>query len=154
MAIVKDKIVLGTLAGILSNVVVTIIDIVFYHLGVNQFVHFHIAASAFFPSSEVYNTSALIIGAVADFALAAFLGVVIAYTLYFTGSDYFYIKGIGVGLTFWLLIYGIVLRLKIARIDPIDSGTNLVHLTIHLILGFLSSWIIAKHGMQTRKSHW
>jgi len=152
MVKVKDKVALGTIAGILSNVIVTIIDIVFYKLDVIKFLHFHIAASVYFPISEVHTLPALIVGAIADFTLAAYLGVIIVYTLFYTGTDYSYVKGLGIVFAFWLFIYGIIERLNIARIDPTDPGTNLVHLAIHIILGLLTSWIIVKHGIPLNKN--
>jgi hypothetical protein len=148
---VKDKIVLGIIAGIVSNVFVTIIDISFYMLNINKYLHFHVAASAYFPESQVYTVPAIIIGVTADFTLAAFLGVITTYILFYTGTDYFYVKGLGVALIFWQFFYGIFLRLGIARIDPTDSGTNLVHFAIHLILGLLTSWIIARHGILSKQ---
>jgi hypothetical protein len=144
---IKDKITLGVIAGILANTIVSIIDIVFYKLNVNKFIHFHIAASTYFNVSDVYTVPALIVGAISDFTVVAFLGVIIVYTLFYTGTDFYYVKGLLVVLVYWLMIYGIFLRLEIARIDPTDPGTNLVHLALHIMLGLLTSWIITKHGI-------
>lgn len=144
---IKDKITLGAAAGILANLITSIIDIVLYKLNINKFIHFHIAASAYFPVRDVNTLPALIIGGISDFTVAAVFGVIIVYILFLTGTDYFYVKGLMVSLLYWLLLYGMILRLNIARIDPTDPGTNLVHLATHIILGLLISWIVTKHGI-------
>ncbi len=147
MVKIQDKLTLGVAAGILSNFVVEIIDYVFYLLGVNKWHHFHIAAATYFKLSDANTLPAIIIGAINDFSIAAILGIFIIYILYYTGTDYFYVKGIGVTIVFWLLIYGMLLRFGVSRINPTDPGTNSVHLAVHIILGFLTSWIIVKHGI-------
>ncbi|NLI93993.1 MAG: hypothetical protein GX434_17890 [Peptococcaceae bacterium] len=149
---IKDKVILGIAAGTLANIIVSVIDIIFYKLNVNKYIHFHIAASAYFLESDVHTLPALIVGIISDFTIAAFLGILIVYILFVTGTDYFYLKGLIVVLVFWLFIYGIILRLKIARIDPIDAGTNLVHLSTHIMLGLITSWFIKKHGIPANKN--
>lgn len=144
---VKDKITLGIIAGILSNIFVSIIDILCYKLNISQFIHIHIVASAYFPVSDIHTIPALIVGTISDFIIAAFFGVMIVYVLFFTGTDFLYVKGLFFVLVYWLMIYGLIRRLNIARIDPTDPGTNLVHLAIYILLGLLTSWLIAKHGI-------
>jgi hypothetical protein len=144
---IKDKLTLGIAAAIIANIIVSIIDLVCYKLNINQFNRFQIAASPYFQVPDVDTIPAIIVGIIADFSVAAFFGVIMVYILFYTGADFYYVKGLFVALIFWLILYGIVLRLNIARIDPVDPGTNLVHLAIHLILGLLTAWIITKHGI-------
>lgn len=143
---IRDKITLGIITGMLANFVITILDIAFYFLDVNEYLHIHIAASAYFPLERIHSIPALIVGTITDFSIGAILGIIIVYTLFYTGTDFYYIKGISIPLLFWILIYGMVLRLNIGRIDPTDAGTNLVHLSLHIILGFLIAWFTVKHS--------
>ncbi len=153
MVKVKDKVTTGVIAGILSNIVITIFDYFFYILDIVKYLHIHIAASVYFPVANVHTAPALIIGTITDYSLAAFLGVIVVYTLFYTGIDYFYVKGAGIAVIFYMVVYGAALRLNIARIDPTDPGTNLVHSAIHIILGILAAWIIVKHGHFLKKNH-
>lgn len=108
----------------------------------------HIAASAYFKISDVHTLPALITGAINDYFIASAMGVAIIYFLYLTGTDFFWIKGASIGGAWWLFAFGIVLRTKIGRIDPTDPGTNLYHITEHLLLGILIAWLITKYAKE------
>ena len=148
---IKDKYTFSILASILANIPINILDYIFYYIGINKFHMWHIAASAYFKITEVDTIPALIIGAISDYSTAALMGILIMYLLFFTGTEYYWIKGISVGSAWWLFAFGVILRTKVGRIDPIDSGTNLYHIFEHLLLGALIAWIIKKYGKQLLK---
>ena len=74
------------------------------------------------------------------------LGLTIVLLLSYTGTAYFWLKGISVGLFSWLLIYGVILRMEVGRIEPLDPATNLINLAEHLLLGGLISYFIMHYG--------
>ncbi len=143
---IKDKFFVGVLAGILANATENIFNYLGYYTGFSKYFIWHIAASAYFPITEVKTTPALIIGMFTDYTVAAGLGVITVYLLYLTGNDYYLFKGLLVSGFAWLFVFGVVLRTKIGRIDPTDSGTNLINLGGHILLGLLISIIIIKIG--------
>jgi len=139
---INDLFIAGALSGIIANIPINIFDYILYRLKINKIFIWHISASAFVEKKDIKNITGLFIGAVDDYTMAAIKGVFIAYLLYFTGTEFYIIKGIGAGLFFWLCFFGIILRLKIARIDPVEPATNLTHLTWHILLGGLTAWLI------------
>lgn len=62
---------------------------------------------------DIKSIPALISGIMTHYNLITVLGVVICYFLYYTGIDYFWLKGIGVALIFRLVVYGIMLRVNV-----------------------------------------
>mgnify|MGYP006270922929 CR=1 FL=1 len=143
---VKDKYTLSIVATLIANTIKNIIDYSLYVLDITEHSIYQIAASAYFSVADTRTLPALIVGIFTDYAVAMILGLLIVYVLYYTSSDYFLVKGISVGLLSWLLVFGIILRMKVGRIDPVDPATNLVNLIEHLLLGALIAFFIVKYG--------
>ncbi|ADL13053.1 hypothetical protein [Acetohalobium arabaticum] len=145
---IKDKYFSGIMTGILINIPINILDYIFYLLNINQYHMWQIAASAYFRIQDVDTVPALIVGAISDYSTAILLAITIVYLLSITGTDYFWAKGLSVGGIWWLFAFGVMLRIKIGRIDPIDAGTNLYHVSEHMLFGVLVAWIITKYGQE------
>jgi len=100
----------------------------------------------YIEKKDLHTPAGLIIGAAADYIMGGVKGVVLAYLIYFTGWDFYLFKGIAVGLLFWLICFGLILRLNIAGIDPVEPGTNLTHLSWHILLGVTNALLILQLG--------
>lgn len=142
----KDKYSFAIFAAVLANIPMNILDYIFYTLDINQYHMWHIAASSYFKVKDTGTIPALITGAITDYSAASIIGIAILCLLYFTGTDYFWLKGLSVGAGSWLFAFGIILRRHVSRIDPVDPGTNLYHITEHYLLGLLIACIIVKYG--------
>jgi len=143
---IKDKYSFGILASVLANIPINILDYFFYLIDINEYHMWQIAASAYFKVEATHTIPALITGAITDYSTAGIMGLSILYLLYFTGTEHFWLKGLSIGAIWWLFSFGVILRTKIGRIDPIDPGTNLYHIAEHFFLGFFIAWIINKYG--------
>ena len=151
MVKINDKYAFGIFASIIANIPINILDYFFYSIDINKYHMWHIAASAYFKVADTDTIPGLITGAFTDYFTASIMGVTIIYLLYFTGTEYFWLKGLSVGAGWWLFAFGVILRSKIGRIDPIDPGTNLYHIFEHVSLGILIAWIINKYGKRILK---
>ena len=149
--IITDKFFLGVISGILANIIENIYNYTSYFFNLTKYFIWHIAASAYFQIPDVKTMPALVVGMFTDYAIAAGMGIATVYLLYLTGEDFWFVKGLSVSSLSWLFVFGIILRLKIGRIDPIDAGTNLVNLIGHILLGILIPFIIIKLGEDTVK---
>lgn len=47
-------------------------------------------------------------------------------------------------MIFWIFLFGIILKLNIARIKPLDAKTNIAHFIGHALAGLLISYLIIK----------
>ena len=144
----KDKYSFAILAAVIANIPINILDYIFYALDINQYHMWHIAASSYFKTQDTGTIPALITGAITDYSTASIIGIAIIYLLYFTGTEYFWLKGLSIGAGSWLFAFGFILRKHVSRIDPVDPGTNLYHIAEHYLLGFLIAWIITKYGSE------
>lgn len=141
---IKDKYTFGIIAGVLANIPITILDYIFYLIGINKYQMWQIAASVYLNNTN--TIAALIIGIFTDFSVVSMMGIVVIYLLYFTGTEYYWLKGLSMGAVGWVFAFGVFLRTQIVRIDPVDAGTNFYHVVEHLLLGVLIAWISVKYG--------
>ena len=139
---INDVFTASAVAGIVANIPVVILSYVLYRLNINKVFVWHIAATMFIENKDVNTAPGIILGAISDFVVAGFKGVIIGYLLYFTGFSFYLFKGLTVSLLFWILVFGFILRMKITGWDPVDPATNLVHLAWHIILGLLTAYFI------------
>lgn len=141
---IGDKITLGAVSGIISSLIVDIINYFSFILNLHKWHLVHISASVYFKVKDVGTLPALFVGVITHFTVCAILGIVVCYTLYYTGTDFYWLKGIGACLVFWLLVFGIMLRVNIGRIDPTDAATNVFYVSAHIMRGWLVAYLITK----------
>ena len=141
---IKDKVFLGFLSAVFATASLNIVDWISVWLKANKWHIWQIAGSLYFNTSDLHTIPALFLGAMAHTSIMAFAGVVICFLLYYTGRDFYLIKGFGVLMIRWIFLFGIILRLNIARIKPLDVGTNISHFVGHAAAGLLISYFITK----------
>ena len=144
---IKDRVILGAFSGALSTTLLNFLDFLSIILHTNEWHIWQIAGSLFFTQEELKTIIALVLGGITHTTLTSCVGVVICYILFFTGRSLYIIKGIGVFLLFWIILFGGTLRLGITSISqPLGVPTNFAHFTGHLLDGILTSFFIIKFG--------
>ena len=145
MTEIKNKFLLGAVAGIAANIIINILDYILYFFNFSEYLALHIAASIYFPIGELKTIEAVIFGLVLDYILAIILGIATVYFLHYTGTDLFIVKGIAIGTISTLLVDGLLLEVVEDTVDAFDPE----HLTHHLLLGVLIAWFCIKFGQIT-----
>jgi len=128
----KDKVLVGAIIGVLANTVKLTFNYIAYLLGFTKVVFWQIAASRFLEKEDVFTSSAYLIGAVADFTVTAALGIVFIYVLVFIGKENLWLRGVGAGLSTWVFLFGTLLGQSAIHQEP--SGI-MVTLVAHLLYG-------------------
>ncbi|MBM7625076.1 hypothetical protein [Sporohalobacter salinus] len=144
---VRDKYSMGIIAGLIANTVGTVLNYISYYFGLTKYLPSHIASATFLPKSKVNCFLGLTIGLFADYGVAIFFGITITYLLYYTGTDYMWLKGISVSLLYWLLLFGMGLQFGLSKINPSQLNTNLIFLIHHILLGIIVVWVISKYDL-------
>ncbi|MFW6016781.1 MAG: hypothetical protein ACOCRK_10115 [bacterium] len=145
---IKDKYVLGIIVGIIANFIRNIFNIIFYILKINLYLPRQLAAATFIPADMVDTHGGMIIGIFADYGVAIFIGIFIVYLLYYVGIEFTLIKGISIGIFFWINLFGMMLRYNLSEINPVDINTNLIFLVNHILLGAIIAWLAVKLGKE------
>ena len=143
---IKDRIFLGGISGIIGNIPKNIFIFILYYFGIAKQPLWKVAASLYFPADKITILNILTLGLVTDYLIAGLFGILLVLILSYTGKDYYLFKGIGLGITFWVGLYGLLVGTSLTSIDPNTFGTNAAQLGAHIILGLVSSWFIVRTG--------
>ena len=146
---IKDKVFLGCISAVLATTTLNVIDLISVLLRVNKWHIWQIAASLYFKPDALNTLPALLIGAFTHTSIMSLAGVIICYLLYYSGKDYYLLKGFGVLMIFWIFLFGFTLRMGLARIKPVDAGTNIAHFIGHAAAGLLISYLIIRLADET-----
>lgn len=137
----KDKVVTGTVTGLLADSIKLSFNYVAFRLHFATVTFWQIAASRFLGKDSLYKPIAYLIGAVTDLTVTSIVGVLFIYFLHYTGRDYIWLKGIGFGLTIWVLLLGTLLTQSQVKLNltPFDIVvTFIAHLIYGLSLAFIA----------------
>lgn len=147
---ITDKFFLGFVTGVIAKTVMFIVDLIAYLLKFDDQFFWYIAASPFVPLNQLTSPSAIVIGLISDYAVALSLGIIVVYLLHYTGTDYFYLKGLTVGLIYWLM-YGLLLNIQVIRIRPATTAASSINLLLHILIGIVSAKVAVTYGKKVFK---
>jgi len=131
----KDKVLAGAIIGILSSIVKLTVNYLGYLLGFTKVVFWQITAARFLDKNDLFTPAAYLIGGVADFTVAAALGVAFLYIIGFLGKENLWLRGIGMGLATWVFLFGTLLGQTGVNAIPQEPSGILVTLAAHFVFG-------------------
>jgi hypothetical protein len=133
--VLKDKIVIGILVGLLADAVKLTFNFISFKLDFTPVVFWQLVAGAVLEMEDVFTPVGILIGGIADIIMTMLFGVIFIYIIYLTGRENLWIKGIGFGMLVWVsffvIVSGVLLRGKIL---PLPSGI-LVTIVAHFLYG-------------------
>lgn len=142
-----DTIAIGSIAGLAGTALMT-----FYHwmlrlIGFKFIEPWETAANIILNRNLIHTPIGYLIGFLGQFILGSIFGITVAYTLRFTGKDFFWLKGFGVGAVIWLGSVGLFMRLlRLELAGRGQSFTNMLTIIDFIVLGTISSIIITKYA--------
>jgi len=136
----KDRFVAGGIAGLVASITCDIVGVIYKSLGWTDRTFNDYATIVL--TNEIYSDQGfwgLILSIISHAAVCMIFGVVFAYLIMFTSSNYLYLKGLGYSLVIWLLLnaFGTILKLPLFENMPL----NVAYLTLStaLIYGFMTA---------------
>lgn len=144
--LLKNKTMLGALAGLISGLIKDVIDLLFYFLKISNNLFGYLASGIFIKPKIAHSAIGIIIGYLADIVMDGFLGVIFVYFIKLTEPEYIIIKGTGFGLVLWIFILGIVGAIKITTVPAKNPLTVLVMFFTHALFGLIIGFIVKKYG--------
>ncbi len=136
----KDRFVAGGIAGFVASIICDIVGVIYKSLGWTDRT-FNDYATVIL-TYQIYSKEGifgLILSIITHAAVCMIFGVIFAYIIMFTSSNYLYIKGLGYSLVIWLLLntFGTILNLPLFRNMPLIAAYST--LSTALIYGFIIS---------------
>lgn len=144
---IRDRIALGVFAGAAATVPQILLNALLVWAGLCKYYDYQVSASVYILRHLTHTASGLAFGAVTWTSIACALGVAIVYLLTWTGSAYWWLKGVAVsyGIMF-SLIYGFFYAMEAPKITPWDLGTNWSILADNLLFGLVCSLLVVRWG--------
>ena len=141
---IKDRIILGTIAGIGANLVKEVIAETSVRSGFSKYTCRRMIPLTVLSKKHAKTWKGWIIGTSTDMAIAGFTGIMLTYTLSYTGTDCAKLKGA-------LISGGILDQVfnMFSRVLPEvkkEPNSNLVCKAIHQIFGATAASIITTLG--------
>lgn len=132
---IKDKIIIGAVIGILADVVKLLVNYSLFSLGLTKVVFWQVVATRFMQKEYLHNKLAFLVGGVADITVTSILGIVFVYIIYFFGSKNLWTKGVGFGLMAWVGLFGTLLGQTVEEKLPQEPTGVVVTLIAHIVFG-------------------
>lgn len=142
---IKDSTALGAFAGMAATIPQLIFDTIARILDYSNYYAFQISASIYIFKNLTNALSGFILGGIVWETTAILLGVVTVFYMKYTGTDYWWLKGLFVSNTImFTVIYGFIYNLGAAKIVPFDIKTNITILIGNTIFGIVMSYLIVR----------
>jgi len=144
---IKDRIVLGVVAGLAGNVIKMAIDEVSTKNKISQRSFRETAAGVWVSKkSETTNIKGQILGGLLDFGMGILGGISMVYLLSKTGRDHIVIKGVTSGIAMGSFITFSMGSLPQNQVRPKDAASNLSYMVSHAAYGLVTTAAAAKLG--------
>lgn len=146
---VNDKVLFGAFSGIISDIVMDIIQYPLWKMMIIKHPLAHYAGSIFIGNMNTLHHTWIgsTVSFLADYAYSALLGVVFVYLVHFFWKNAFIlVKGTLFGVFLWFVSYGGLRALPIVRLREVQPGDIIIFLVIHLIFGFSLGYMVKKYG--------
>ncbi|MGI6544140.1 MAG: hypothetical protein ACOX44_14030 [Limnochordia bacterium] len=143
---IKDRVVLGVVAGLSANLIKQTIEWAAYNQKISLEVGADKAAGFLLPHYMIRTKMGRCIGLAADSTIAACLGMFGAYFLTFTGKDHPLLKGLCIGNATWTIVYGILTRMGVSSSVYRDKNTTAVAWLSHTAFGISKFFLLSKLG--------
>jgi len=143
---IKDRILLGAIAGLGANTVKTALGLTLMKKGWAEINGIHRAAGMLVPPHKIADPKGRMVGILADNVIAGILGVCSVYILSVTGKNNAVIKGTLTGQAMWTSLYGVLGTLGATKINPVSPDTVISEFVEHSVYGGVANIIATKLG--------
>jgi hypothetical protein len=143
--IFKDLLIDGAVAGAVATIIASVINYLLYK--VNQIDNYCIqfCAAVLLPEIKpLTEKNALIVGFFGHITVGMLFGLIIALVLQLFGPKYAYLKGMGVGLAFWVFVHqALIAKFWVKPTYNLSPKGALWQLMIHLLQGIIVVLILS-----------
>lgn len=142
-----DTVTRGALAGLAASIPFGALSWLLFALGLLPSTLFHYNAVFIIPPGTAVTALPLLLGAVLYLITGAVVGVGIAYLIRWTGPDYAWLKGAGVGAVLWPVHNTLIPSLKPEVWSALSLSLVFSNLFISIAWGLVAGliiWVLAE----------
>ncbi len=144
---IKDRYILGIVAGMAGNAVKMAVDEVSLRLKVSQR-SFRATAAGVWVDKKKQADSPLgqVLGGFLDFGFASIGGIATVFLLTKTGRDHLIIKGLTSGVAIGSITTSSLSAFPANKVSPKDAASNLSYMLSHVVYGLVTTGLAAYLG--------
>jgi len=146
VAKIKDRLLLGGMAGLGGNIVKIGIMQIAKRLKWAEFDGAETATGILLPAHKVAEPKGRLVGYLGDATIAGVLGVATTYVLSITGKDKALLKGASSGVFMWTALYGALGGLGVSKVRPASPKTVLSQFIGHIAFGAVAAALTTQLG--------
>jgi hypothetical protein len=146
MVKIKDRFLLGAVAGLGGNLVKTAIVKLAKRFNWSEFNGSEKAAGMLLPAHKITQPSGRLVGYIADNVIAITLGTAAVYMLSLAGRDKAALKGALSGQVMWSIFYGVLSTMGATQVHPPAPKTVLTEFVAHTAYGAATAALATKLG--------
>jgi hypothetical protein len=144
---IKDRVVLGVVAGLAGNAIKTTIDMASVRAKISQRSFRQTAAGVWVSNRKEANSiKGQLLGGLLDFGMGILGGIGMAYHLSLTGKDHAALKGIVSGIAMGSAITYFIGCTPNNQLRPTDATSNLSYMLSHAAYGLVAAAVAAALG--------
>lgn len=141
---IKDRLILGLIAGLGANLIKEAIAETGVYSGLTKYTCRRMIPQVLLNKKEAKTWKGLALGTTTDMTIAGLTGILITYTLSFSGKDYSKLKGILVSNGLLDQVFNVFTRfLPDVKKEP---NSNLLCRGVHAVFGITAASIITSLG--------
>lgn len=143
---IKDRMIVGILAGLGANVVKNFLGLTAMKFGLAEIDGPHRAAGLLVPPHKIADPKGKLVGFIADSVMAGTLGVLTLSGLSMFGKKHAVIKGGLAGAGMWTILYGALGTMGATKVNPVSPSTVLAEFVEHTAFGAVTATLITQMG--------
>jgi hypothetical protein len=144
---IKDRLILGLIAGLGANLIKEAIAETGVHSGLAKYTCKRIIPLVLLNKKEAKTWKGWALGITSDMTIAGLTGILLTYILSFTGKDYSRLKGIIVSNGILDQVFN-AFSMTLPQVKK-DPNSNLLCRGIHAVFGITAAFIITSLGDPT-----
>ena len=143
---IKDRMLLGVIAGLGGNVVKLTLSTIFQKLKWAELGSPERAAGMLIPPHTLMHKKGRMVGYLADSVVSGLLGTASVYAFSTFGKNKATLKGALAGQASWTFLYGVLGTMGVTKVSPVSPNTVLSEFVSHTAFGATSAFIITRLG--------
>jgi hypothetical protein len=146
--VIRDRVILGMVAGLVGNTVKDISDAALNRSGFGKGSYWQLGTELMAGKQYTGTPMGKAVGHLTDAVIGSALGVVIVYALSLTGRDYYAVKGAGAGTLGWLMTFGILGSISRGLRDtfPVGPQSAVSGFANHALFGATTALVAVRLG--------
>jgi len=142
--IIRDRFALGALAAQIATIPQLLLNVCAVQLGFTKYYSFQISGSIYLFKKLTLTPGGILLEILTWILMAAILGIITSYIIFWTGKDFWWLKGAIVSnAIMYTMVYGFIFAMGGPKIIPWDLGTNLSLFFDNLVFGILTGYLVA-----------